>query len=121
MAGHWIKWEKGLVEKPEVIQIARLMGINTREAAASCMLVWEWADGVTDNGYIAGVTPQDVSVTVGVPVIAETMEKVGWIVYTDDNLCFPNFTRHNTQTSKKRAMRATYMKDYRKQKKDKTA
>jgi hypothetical protein len=117
MAGHWIEWEKGLVRKPEVLRIAHRLGCTPQHAAACCMMVWEWAEDVTENGMIPGVTAADVSFAAGVEGIGEAMLAVGWLLETDDSLVLPNWDRHNTEPSKRRALKALYMRVYRAEKK----
>lgn len=106
MAGHWIQWEKGLVRKPEVMRIARILGCTAQHAAACCMMVWEWAEDVTENGIVEGITPEDVSFAAGVAQIGEAMLKTGWLMEIDDALVFPNWSRHNGAPSKRRAREA---------------
>jgi len=106
MAGHWIEWEKGLVRKPEVLRIARLMGCTPQHAAACCMMVWEWAEDVTENGIIPGITAADVSFAAGVDGIAEAMITAGWLLETDDSVVLPNWERHNGEPAKRRAVDA---------------
>ena len=106
MAGHWIEWEKGLVRKPEVLRIARLLGCTPQHAAACCMMVWEWAEDVTENGLIDGLTPADVSFAAGVEGIGEAMIACGWLVETGDAVALPNWERHNGEPAKRRAVDA---------------
>ena len=110
MAGHWIEWEKGLVRKPEVLRIARAMGCTPQHAAACCMMVWEWAEDVTENGMISGVTAADVSFAAGVDGIGEAMVETGWLLETDDGVVLPNWDRHNGAPAKRRALNALRMK-----------
>ena len=106
MAGHWIEWEKGLVRKPEVLRIARAMQCTPQHAAACCMMVWEWAEDVTENGIIPGVTAADASFAAGVEGIGEPMVAAGWLMVKDDAIVFPNWDRHNGEPSKRRAVDA---------------
>jgi hypothetical protein len=110
MAGHWIEWEKGLVRKPEVLRIARAMGCTPQHAAACCMMVWEWAEDVTENGLIEGLTPADVSFAAGVDGIGEAMIAAGWLVETGDAVALPNWERHNGWPAKRRALNSLRMR-----------
>ena len=110
MAGHWIEWEKGLVRKPEVLRIARAFQCTPQHAAACCMMVWEWAEDVTENGIIPGLTAADVSFAAGVEGIGEAMVAAGWLVETGDALVLPNWERHNGAPAKRRALNALRMK-----------
>lgn len=106
MAGHWIEWEKGLTRKPEVIRIARMLGSTTQHAAACCMMVWEWAEDVTENGIIPGLAAVDVSGAAGIEGIGEAMVEAGWLLETGDAVVLPNWDRHNGEPSKRRAVDA---------------
>lgn len=106
MAGHWIKWEKGLERKPEVMRIARSMGVPVLHAAAMCMAVWAWADDNSTDGVVGGVTTEDLSAAVGIEGISESMRSVGWLVESESGIQFPNYIRHNGITGKERALDA---------------
>ena len=120
MAGMWIEWEKGLVRKPEVIRIARILGSTPQHAAACCMMVWEWAEDVTENGIIPGVTAADVSFAAGVAGIGEAMVAVGWLLEMDDSVVLPNFDRHNGEPAKRRAFNALRKRVLRREDKTRT-
>ena len=106
MAGFFIEWEKGLVRKPEILQIARILGCTPQHAAACCMMVWEWTEDVTVNGIIPGLTAADVSLAACVEGIGEAMLRAGWLVETGDAVVLPNWERHNGDPAKRRAMDA---------------
>ena len=110
MAGHWIEWEKGLARKPEVLRIARKLGCTPQHAAACCMMVWEWAEDVTEDGIILGVTAADVSFAAGVDGIGESMLATGWLIEIDNGLVLPNWERHNGAPAKRRALNALRMR-----------
>ena len=103
MAGHWIQWEKGLIRKPEVMRIARILECTPQHAAGCCMMVWEWAEDVTENGIIDSITAADVSCAAGVEKIGEAMLETGWLVELDDAVALPNWDRHNGAPAKRRA------------------
>ena len=110
MAGHWIEWEKGLVRKPEVMLIARALGSTPEHAAACCMEVWEWAEDVTDNGIIPGLTVNDVSMATRIDGIGEAMLDAGWLLDMGDAIAFSNWDRHNGDPAKRRALNAQRMR-----------
>lgn len=107
MAGDWIKWQKGLERKPEIVRIARTLNTSPINAAAMCMQVWSWADDNSTDGVVPGLTPEDVSTVVGLPGIAEAMTVAGWLVISDSGIQFPNYDRHNGSTAKARALDAS--------------
>ena len=65
------------------------------------MMVWEWAEDVTENGMIPGITAADVSVAAGVSGIGEALVGVGWLLETDEAVVLPNWDRHNGEPSKR--------------------
>ena len=102
MAGHWIPWEIGLHQKSEVTRMAKVCGVHPHEMAARCMIVWSWAQDQTVDGTVSGLTAADVSLSIGIPNIGESMQSVGWIVELEDGIAFPNWERFNGRPSKAR-------------------
>ena len=39
-----IRWPRRITSKPEVIEMARILGVSEREVAGTCMELWEWCD-----------------------------------------------------------------------------
>ena len=110
MVGFWIEWEKGLVRKPEVMRIARLLSCTPQHAAACCMQVWEWAEDATSTGFVPDIDAEAVSFAAGVAGIGEAMRDVGWLTEDDNGVNFPNWDRHNGQPAKERALNALRMR-----------
>lgn len=104
MAGMWIPWECGLTRKREIIMIAKHLGVSRREAAAMCMEVWEWAQEQSVDGLIVGIDCKDVSDSVGIDGIGESMHEVGWMIDGDGNVQFPNWHRFNSKPAKQRLL-----------------
>jgi hypothetical protein len=102
----WIKWEKGLIRKPEIMRIAKRLGVTKHHAAACCMIVWEWAEDITVDGHIRDMGTSDVSDAVDIPGIGEAMEACDWLLDGGDCIAFPNWDRHNGEPAKQRAMDA---------------
>ena len=102
MAGQWIPWSIGLQQKPEVIRMAKACNVSANEMAARCMIVWAWGQDQTEDGFIAGLTPADVSAAVGIPGVGEAMASVDWLLTLEDGIAFPNWERFNGRPSKKR-------------------
>jgi hypothetical protein len=113
MAGHWIPWEKGLARKPEILRIARTLGVTPLHASAACMLVWEWADDVTIDGLVAGIGVEDVDAACGVPGMGDAMTAVGWIVLSESCIQFPHWERFNGKSAKARFLHASRQRAYR--------
>ena len=106
MFGDWIKWVKGLTRRPEIVRISSALGADRRRTACAAMELWEWADEVTADGIVMGVTPAFVDDHVGLPGFFDAMSSVGWIKQVPGGIEFVNFSRHNGASAKRRAMDA---------------
>jgi hypothetical protein len=106
MAGDWIKVEVDLPEKPEVWQIAGMVGIDADSVVGKLVKVWRWFDAHTQNGNAAGVTYALVDHVTGVTGFGEAMALTGWLEQSGSLLRLPNFDRHNGKTAKNRALTA---------------
>lgn len=117
MAGDWIKLENVTPDKPEVLAMAEILGIDQDAVLGKLVRLWIWADEQTFSGY---ATRDGVSVTktfidrcTCVTGFAHAMQTVGWLVTLESGLAFPNFDRHNGKTAKARALTAKRMKKLR--------
>jgi hypothetical protein len=106
MAGDWIKMEVALPEKPEVWQIAGLIGIDPDAVVGKLLKVWRWFDAHTESGNAVGVTYTLVDSISGVTGFGEAMGLCGWLVQDGAILKCPHFDRHNGKTAKNRALTA---------------
>ena len=104
MAGDWIAWTKGLSRKREVLAIAERTGRDRRQVACLLMEFWEWADGETEDGFLAGMSVRILSAS-----HADTDETfwrqvadVGWLVIKDDGVLIPRFARWMGTSAKRR-------------------
>jgi hypothetical protein len=117
MAGDWIKWEKGLERKREVLMISAALERTPFEVATRLMMLWAWCD---DNILDEQIDKEngDAHVTLGasqmcavdalagVPGFADAMTAAGWLCQRNSSLTFPNYGRHNGSTAKTRAQNA---------------
>lgn len=99
MAYDWIAWSIGLTTKAEVLAIAKRLRISNREAAALCMLAWEWADKNAVDGIACGMTLDRLDVVVGLPGFAKAMKKEKWVVELKRGLRFPKWERWNAKST----------------------
>ncbi len=109
MAGDFIRWEKGLCRKPEVIQMARKLGISIPETAARCMMFWEYADEATTTGDLPGVTEDVIDEIAGIQGLAKAMSETvpnPWLDLSETGAFITNYERHNGKCAKKRAQDA---------------
>lgn len=112
---NWIKWQKGFAKKPKVWQTARLAGISIPEAVVAWFALWEWADDLTTDGQIGGVTESDVDTLVGIPGFAAAGQKVGWLLFDNEGVLLSDFTDHNGESTKKRVEDAKRKSDARRE------
>ncbi|WP_171893877.1 hypothetical protein, partial [Serratia marcescens] len=70
--------------------------------------LWSWADQQTIDGNAdcnaVSVTKSAIDRITFVRGFAEAMLKVGWLALDGEKLVFPNFERHNGNSTKKRAL-----------------
>jgi hypothetical protein len=104
VAGDWIKMTVNLPDKPEVWQLAGMLGIDADSVVGKLLRVWAWFDAHTEDGNAAGVTYPLVDRVAGVNGFAEAMALVGWLHQDGSVMSCPNFDRHNGKTAKNRAL-----------------
>ncbi len=123
MAGDWIKWEHGLVDKPEVIRLAAILGLAREVIVCRLMKFWEWCDlnipdaAISETGSAFVIlSPRDgdnvafLDALVWTPGFADALAAVDWIRFRDGRIELPNFGRHNGETAKTRARNAKNQK-----------
>lgn len=105
MAGDWLKVEEAMPDKPEVFAIAAKLDIDPDAVAGKLIRVWSWAsrnchgDGVTKTS-----SKRAIDRAANVTGFADSMIDVGWLSESGDELKFPNFDRHNSETAKERGL-----------------
>lgn len=108
MAGDWIKFDVTTPDKPEVVKMAAVLGVDQDAVVGKLLRVWVWADqnSITSNGGCNGVTVTSAFLDrlTFCPGFTAAMRSVGWLVGEDGNLSLPNFERHNGKTAKERAV-----------------
>jgi cell fate (sporulation/competence/biofilm development) regulator YmcA (YheA/YmcA/DUF963 family) len=104
MAGDWLKFEKSTLEKPEVLEMAGMLDLDTDAVIGKLLRVWNWFDDHTIDGNAPVTVRALLDRYTGVTGFVTTMEKVGWVIESNDRLILPNFDRHNGASSKKRAL-----------------
>ena len=110
MAGEWIKVENHLHEKVEVAAIADHTGLDLDAVVGKLVKVWAWASRNCYADGVTGVTAlRIIREITHTPTFDEAMAKCGWLIVKGDKIEFVNFDRHNSQTSKDRALAALRM------------
>src|SRR5690606_40068409 len=108
MAGEWIKVERGTAEKPEIMKLARELQIGRDLVLGKLVRLWWWFDANSVDGRVDGVAATDVDALVTLPGFAAALKKGGWLDFDDEAeiVTVPNFSRHNGESAKKRALRS---------------
>ena len=104
MAGDWIKIEENMPDKPEVCRMAARLGIECDAVAGKLLRVWAWASRNCNADGVTSVTVKSyLDRLTAVTGFADAMVESGWLMVDGENLMFPNFDRHCSQTAKDRA------------------
>lgn len=103
MAGDWIKVEHTLPDKPEVIAMASILGIDQDAVSGKLIRVFVWADLNCIDGNDLNVTDAFLDRVTCCQGFADAMRKVGWLHGESGALSFRNFERHNGETAKARS------------------
>lgn len=104
MAGDWIKVEHALPTKGEISRMAEILKRPENEIVGALVRLWVWADANTVDGHGIIVTAATLNKRADCDGLANAMREVGWLEGRDAALSFPNYTRHNGQSSKARAL-----------------
>jgi len=108
----WIKVQTNLHEQREVKIVARELNIPPTHAMGLIVRFWAWADSNTTDGCILGIRRSDVDDVVSHVGFTAAMVVAGWIESqpdVDDGIIIPNYSRHNGQSAKDRALSAVRM------------
>ncbi|WP_338506443.1 DNA replication domain protein [Erwinia aphidicola] len=114
MASSWIKVEVITPDKPEIFQMAEALDIDPDAVLGKLVRIWTWADQQTVDGNAGSVTKSVLDRLSFVTGFADALISVGWLSQEDGRLFFPNFERHNGDSSKKRALTNRRVTEHRK-------
>ncbi len=103
MAGDWIKIQHALPDKPEVVQMSQILGLDQDAVTGKLIRLWVWTDQQSESGNALSVTESFIDRITFVAGFAQSLRSVGWLHGADGDLSLPNFTRHNGKTAKTRA------------------
>ncbi|NBW15521.1 MAG: hypothetical protein EBR82_46800 [Caulobacteraceae bacterium] len=100
----WIKVEKATARKPEVLQIAAALGVHPDQSLGMCVRFWMWCDdNLSRDCRALRATNGVLDAIIGCDGFTTALVDVGWLEVTDDHIRIPNFDRHLSRSSKKRA------------------
>ena len=108
MAGDWIKIERDLPHKPEVMQLAEILNIDELQVVGHLVLFWSWCDAnmSLDCPDVIG-TKRGLDRASCRDGMVDAMVSVGWLqvfeVDGQERYRIPNFERHLSKSAKTRA------------------
>ena len=107
MAGEWIKLELSTCDKPELFKMARILQIDRDLVLGLLIRFWAWFDKNSVDGHVDGIVVDDLDGVVAHKGFCNAMIDVGWLKFDDIKqfVELPNFSRHNGQTAKTRALK----------------
>jgi DNA replication protein DnaT len=113
MALNWLKVQRITPDKPEIAILARKLRISQAEAFLSWFRVYSWADEITSDGRVPNLSLEDgdrMSRCCPGTCAALASKDIGWIetksVRNVSIIEFKNWSRHNGESAKKRALAA---------------
>ena len=110
MAGDWLKIEHATPDKPEIVHMADILGVDQNAVVGACLRLWIWADQQTSTGNALSVTRKWLDRLMQVNGAADAMIDVGWLTGVDGDLTLTNYSRHNGKPAKTRAQTASRVK-----------
>lgn len=106
MSYTWIQMRVGLADEHEVCVLSERTGVDADTIAGKLLRFWGWADRLTDDGHIDGVSLATVDRIAGLPGFGAAMVEVDWVRVTDGGLELPRFGKYMSQSARKRAVEA---------------
>lgn len=93
-----------LADKPEVHQIAAILGLDPDAVVGKLVRVWSWFDKQTVDGHAPSVTDLVLDRITARDGFARAMRDAKWLDAENGGLAMPRFDRWNGQSAKKRAL-----------------
>jgi hypothetical protein len=104
MTAHWIKVEKSTPAKPEVMQLAAILGIDEFTVVGHLVAFWSWADSnLSPECPAAHGTIRGLDRVAGRDGFCAAMIMVGWLQHRDGQFSVPKLDRHMGKSAKMRA------------------
>jgi len=106
MSGDWIKMRTDLRRSPQVVRIASALKADRLRIIGALHAVWCLADEQTEDGTLDAYSFSLIDEEIGWQGFCQAMADVGWIEQNEKGVCFPEFTKHNGASAKRRAQEA---------------
>lgn len=114
----WIKVEHITPDKQEVHQMAEILGIDPDAVLGKLLRVWIWADQNTVDGQVSVRTLSALDRVAHCTGFGAALLEADWLMLQDKIYVFSNFTRHNSESAKKRAKNNKYQRTSRSKRQD---
>lgn len=116
----WIKVDTTLINKPELVQLSRILKKKREEVLGYLIKFWCLVDGLTEDGTLPAYDKQAVDELVTLKGFGKAMQVVGWLEFSDDSCHLVRFEKHNGASAKKRAENALRQSRFRSNKSNKS-
>src|SRR5690606_4498944 len=104
VAEDWFKVEKVTMRKPEVLQVADILGVHPDHALGLVIRWFAWCDDQLASCHAPRVTLTTIDAVFGHAGFASALVDVGWLRVREGSLEVPNFDRHMSKSAKNRAL-----------------
>jgi hypothetical protein len=116
MAGDWIKIEHCLPGKPEVMELARILGVDEMTVVGHLVCFWSWVDqNLSPECPATNGTKKGLDRVAGRDGFVDAMVQVGWLEFDGQKVEVPNYDHHLSQSAKKRGLESRKKQRQRKQ------
>lgn len=103
----WIKVETSLPRKPEVMQLAELLGIDEFAVVGHLVCFWSWVDeNVSSECPVVIGTKKGLDRVAGRDGFSDAMISVGWLEMEGNSVSIPHLEYHLSKGAKTRAIEA---------------
>lgn len=102
----WIKVDTTLINKPELVQLSRILRKKREEILGYLIKFWCLVDGLTEDGSLPAYDKAAVDELVNLKGFGKAMQVVGWLEFSDESCTLSRFEKHNGSSAKKRAENA---------------
>lgn len=111
----WIAVQKQIVRSPEVLKMAKSLGIPREQVV--CLLIewWGWLDDQTEDGFLPDFEPGDADTIVGQRNFGSCLGDVGWLVQAANGVQAPRYELYHPKSAKRRLLAARRKKRERRQ------
>lgn len=112
MAGDWIKMRDDLEDTPEIIGMAKALGIDEDKVIGLCYRLWRWADHhcfideETLDAHANGLAIDWIDHYVRFDGFAQELKTIRWLRAKRSGFILPNAGRWIGENAKKRAVAA---------------